>query len=215
MTVSAKNKAKKACKKPEQEQKPDSAIAESKAETPPPPEKSPVEVPKEATQVVPEHVKLVPAPRLAMLYKKYEQAKDTRGFWGRLFGKKPPEKKLPNSFIIRYENGCYAGRYEYIENPIGLPYRSAGWLYLFTLHDVADRETGEVLKELRPLIPSDVIKVLPDALYRKLHKWWSYKKVMSDALRPTFMEKLKLGMALGFFGISVLALFLIVVSVAG
>jgi len=152
--------------------------------------------------------------RVSMPYVPYvatEVAYKGRG----IFKRKVKEKaKYPNALIISYQDGHYAGRYEYVKDPIGLPYDVGGWLFFYTLHDVigADGKEGQ---ELRPLATDDAIKVLPESLFRKLHKWLPYHILVSESLKKTLMEKLKIGLALAFFGISAFILFLIVISLSG
>ncbi len=121
---------------------------------------------------------------------------------------KPPKKsKYLNSFVIRHKDGRYSGRFEDVNVPVGTPYEYHGyWINLYTAHET---DEGEILK---PLIPSEELKKLPDALWRAIH-WDSYKKLITPL--PTLMEKIKLGVALGFFAISAVILFLIIISVAG
>lgn len=127
------------------------------------------------------------------------------------------EEVKTNSLVIRYMNGRYIGRYQYIDDPVGIPYSTKGneWIYLFAAHSAPNPKTGEPVEELRPLSPMNEIKVLPETLYRKLHKWWSYRQVMNEALKPSFMEKLKMGAALTFLAISATLTFLIVISLMG
>jgi hypothetical protein len=157
--------------------------------------------------------------RLSMAYTPYQEPvaqAQNQGIIQRLFIRRKPRAtaKSPNSLIIRYQEGHYAGTYEYVPDPIGLPFDVEGWLFLFTCHTVVDSDGNEV-QELRPLAPDDAIKVLPESLFRKLHKWQPYHKLVSESLRKTLIEKLKIGLALGFFGISAFILFMIVISLAG
>lgn len=118
----------------------------------------------------------------------------------------------PNSLIIRYHKGRYRGTYEYIEDPAGISYNYGGWeLYLFTYHENVNKDTGEITPVLRVLKPSEKIKLLPEALRRNLH-WEPYKKLMT--IQNTLMEKIKIGIALAFVGISGFLLFLIVSSIS-
>lgn len=112
--------------------------------------------------------------------------------------------KYCNAFVIRHINGRYMGHFEDVHNLVGTPYCYHGhWINLYTS---VKTDEGELLK---PLSTSEEIKKLPDALWRALH-WDSYKKLITP--KPTLAEKIKLGIALGFFAISAIILFLIVIS---
>jgi hypothetical protein len=97
-----------------------------------------------------------------------------------------------------------------LEKNIGSPRRRKGLdIYYYTLHNKDGKDI------LRPLIPQEEIKQLPETLYRKLHKWWAYKEFIKEKMKHGFWEKLAIGTAFGFLCVMVLAIFLIVVSVGG
>lgn len=124
-----------------------------------------------------------------------------------IFGKRREKPPNANCLIIRRRHGRYEGSWEYQDDPIGVPVKYKGaWTYVFTAHKQGQEEI------LKPLPVSGDFQLFPEELWDAL-VWDDYKKWLTAPLSTT--EKLKIGLALGFLGISAGLTFLIVVSLAG
>lgn len=119
-----------------------------------------------------------------------------------LFSKHLKEKHLiPNTLVIDYQGGYGL---EYIENPSG-----GKKFYQGKLVHVMTRSSGV----LAPLSLPVAINNPPEKLYRALHWRDIVEKLYKKG--TSWMEKVKVGLLFGIFGILLFFIYLIINSVGG
>ncbi len=128
------------------------------------------------------------------------------GIWKLSHTEKLPS---PNGVLIKWENEMYRAEFIKLEKPQGLAYEICGTWVRFYLK----KETPEGVV-VQPMPSPEIIKLLPDALWRALH-WDEYKELVKILSPMSGIEKLKIGLALAFFAISAFIVFLIIISLGG